>query len=148
MTSVIEHIEVADIAKLKSTFSRSLSHKSLVATIPIAELPPPPFAASVPVKKLSMIMEEVVEEEKKVKKEKAPKKRREVVMSYKINCVSDISAILGTVEVDLKVHENSLLLTHLEFIICNLWNCDCYSGPGIIDSSFLSHYEGVFSLVR
>lgn len=30
-------------------------------------------------------------------------KQKEVVMSYKINCVSDISAILCTVEVDLKV---------------------------------------------
>ena len=41
-------------------------------------------------------------------KKKLPKvakvvKQKEVVMSYKINCVSDISAILCTVEVDLKV---------------------------------------------
>lgn len=40
---------------------------------------------------------------KKSGKESHPKKQREVVMSYKINCVSDISAILCTVEVDLKV---------------------------------------------
>ena len=43
-------------------------------------------------------------------KKKLPKfakvvKQKEVVMSYKINCVSDISAILCTVEVDLKVSE-------------------------------------------
>lgn len=37
------------------------------------------------------------------KSSKEPKKQKEVVMSYKINCVSDISAILCTVEVDLKV---------------------------------------------
>ena len=49
------------------------------------------------------------EEDKKGEKEvesakvKAPAVRKEVTMSYKINCVSDISAILGTVEVDLKV---------------------------------------------
>lgn len=41
----------------------------------------------------------------KTKLPKVPKvvKQKEVVMSYKINCVSDISAILCTVEVDLKV---------------------------------------------
>lgn len=40
---------------------------------------------------------------RRVSKQFAVKKQREVIMSYKINCVSDISAILCTVEVDLKV---------------------------------------------
>ena len=51
----------------------------------------PNFNTSLPKKKGSKI------------KESAVKKQREVIMSYKINCVSDISAILCTVEVDLKV---------------------------------------------
>ena len=54
-----------------------------------------------------------VKGDKKEKKEKKEVVKREVVMSYKINCVSDISAILGTVEVDLKVNMNSFSMSAL-----------------------------------
>lgn len=104
MTTGVEQNKASDSARLKSTLLRLSSRNNPVAAAPTQELPHSLPAASVPVKKLSMIIEERVEDEKKeAKKEKPPKKRREVVMSYKINCVSDISAILGTVEVDLKV---------------------------------------------
>ena len=104
MTTSVEQNKAHDITRLSSTLLRLSSRNNPVADAPTQELPHTLLAASIPVKKLSMIIEERVEEEKKVeKKEKPPKKRREVVMSYKINCVSDISAILGTVEVDLKV---------------------------------------------
>lgn len=55
-------------------------------------------------------------QKKKEAKEPAVKKQRQVIMSYKINCVSDISAILCTVEVDLKVPLVKEQLTSLLFL--------------------------------
>jgi hypothetical protein len=75
---------------------------------------------------------------KKVHKESAVKKQREVIMSYKINCVSDISAILCTVEVDLKV----LLTKGIVETSCNLLFFEAFNLTSTRSGS------GFLSLVR